>query len=157
MTEGVRATPGRLIRCRSAAGGRRPCAALHGCEQTLAGSGRVARGSPRASGVQRGWGSVAEVFRRVSQGFWLACRACGARSVVDVAGLRPGKRWRRGWLQDPARHEVQGEIKARLASSETKGRAGRTAESMATSTLAVGDLPDALELSNGSFSSVERR
>jgi hypothetical protein len=93
----------------------------------------------------------------VSQGFWLACRACGARSVVDVAGSRPGKRWRRGWLQVPARHEVQGEIEARLASSKTRGRAGRTAESTATSTLAVGDLPEALELSNGGFSSAEHR
>jgi hypothetical protein len=52
---------------------------------------------------------------------------------------------------------VQGEIEARLVSLETRGRAGRTAESTATSTLAVDDLPKALELSNGGFSSAERR
>jgi hypothetical protein len=62
---------------------------------------------PRSSGVQRGWGSAAEVFRKVAQGFRLACRAGGARSVANVAGSRPGKRWRRWWLHIPARHEVR--------------------------------------------------
>jgi hypothetical protein len=35
-------------------------------------------------------GSVAEVFRKVPREFLHACRACGACSDADIAGLRPG-------------------------------------------------------------------
>jgi hypothetical protein len=38
-------------------------------------------------------GSMAEVVRRASWEFLLACRAYGARSDADVADLRPGKWW----------------------------------------------------------------
>jgi hypothetical protein len=64
VTEGVWATPGCPIRRRSTAGGRRPHAGLHARGRTLERSGRVARGSPRVSGVRWGWGSAAEAIHK---------------------------------------------------------------------------------------------
>jgi hypothetical protein len=86
VAEGVRATRGHPIRRRSTARGRRPRAALHGREQTLAGSGRVARGSPRRMES----GEAGDRLRRCSEGCRGGSGLHAGRAGLEVTSTSPG-------------------------------------------------------------------